>query len=155
MNNNLKRLIKQSQPFTSAEIQAQVGFMYLSYLLNSNLQVFFKSFGITPQQYNILRILRGQRPKASNINLIKDRMLDKMSDVSRIIDRLLKQDLVTKDFNMIDKRNVDVMITEKALLLLREIDIKMLSHKTPITKLTRDEQDLLNELIDKLLEGIE
>ena len=76
MLNNIERLIKQRIPFQSETVKALVGFMYVSYILQDAQQQYFKPFGITLQQYNILRILRGQFPKASNINLIKERMIE-------------------------------------------------------------------------------
>jgi DNA-binding MarR family transcriptional regulator len=153
MLNNIERLIKQRIPFQSETVKALVGFMYVSYILQDAQQQYFKPFGITLQQYNILRILRGQFPKASNINLIKERMIDRMSDVSRMIDRLVKLEMVTKEANTLDKRNVDVVITEKALNLLTEIDQLDTMGKLPIGHLTPDEIRQLYQLIDRILEN--
>lgn len=153
MPNNIERLIKQRIPFQSEPIKALVGFMYVSYILQDAQQQHFKPFGITLQQYNILRILRGQYPKASNINLIKERMIDRMSDVSRMIDRLVKLEMVTKEANTMDKRNVDVLITEKAMNLLSEIDQLDSMEKLPIGHLTNEEIRQLNHLIDRILEN--
>ncbi|HAD32967.1 MAG TPA: MarR family transcriptional regulator [Chitinophagaceae bacterium] len=153
MPNNIERLIKQRIPFQSETVKALVGFMYVSYILQDAQQQYFKPFGITLQQYNILRILRGQFPKTSNINLIKERMIDRMSDVSRMIDRLVKLEMVTKEANTFDKRNVDVMITEKALNLLSEIDQLDSKQKLPISHLTTDEIRQLNQVIDRILEN--
>ncbi len=154
MKHNLERLIKQKVPFNSELLKAELGFMYVSSMLNGNQQHFFKAYGITPQQYNVLRILRGQFPNPANINLIKDRMIDRMSDASRIVDRLVKLDYVTKQPNSIDKRNADVMITEKALIKLKLIDDKMRENKGLLSNLSIDELNQLNLLIDRILDFI-
>ena len=152
MRNNLERLIKQKVPFKSPKVKAEIGLIYISYLLNSNQQDFFKEYQITSQQYNVLRILRGQFPNPVNINLIRDRMIDRMSDASRIVDRLQKQGFVTKQTNNIDKRNTDVLISDKALNMLLEIDIKMEHTESLLGQLKDKEIGQLNMLIDKILD---
>ena len=154
MQNNLERLIKQTIPFSSPELKAQIGLLYLSYSMNSIKQVQFKQYNLTLQQYNILRILRGQFPKPANISMLRERMLDKMSDVSRLIERLCTQGFVSKQPNDIDKRNADVMITEKALVLLEEIDKMGFDKQTIFQTITTEELDTFNELIDKILGGL-
>ena len=72
MNNNLERLIKQTTPFNNEYVKGELGILYTSSMLNNQSVHFFKPFNITPQQYNILRILRGQYPKVININAIKE-----------------------------------------------------------------------------------
>ncbi|MBK7764300.1 MAG: MarR family transcriptional regulator [Bacteroidetes bacterium] len=153
MQNNLERLIKQNIPFTSATIKAEVGLLYLCYRLSSAKQGEFKKYNLTLQQFNILRILRGQFPKPANISLLRDRMLDKMSDASRLVDRLHKSGLVTKQTNDIDKRNADVVITEKALKLLREIDEVDKTHASSFDILSPEELANFNNLVDKILGG--
>ena len=151
MHNNLERLIKQSVPFASKQIKAQLGILYLSYCVTHQQQLLFKQYYITSQQYNILRILRGQYPKPANISLLQDRMLDKMSDTSRLVNRLFKMGLVTKQPNEIDKRNADVIITEKALSLLGKIDESNFENETLFHNISDEEVNQLNEIIDKLL----
>ena len=154
MNNNLERLIKQNVPFTSPQLKATIGVLYLSYCLNNAKQAEFKKYEITLQQYNILRILRGQNPRPANISLLRDRMLDKMSDASRLVNRLYKMGLVSKQPNEMDKRNADVVITEKALLLLEEIEKNDAGKPTLFHHLSENELNELNELLDKLLEHL-
>lgn len=151
MNNNLERLIKQGIPFTSPQLKAQVGLLYLAYCINSSKQTQFKKFGITLQQYNILRILRGQFPKPANISLLRDRMVDKMSDVSRLINRLYKLGYVSKQPNEVDKRNADVLITQKALDLVAVIEKEKMDMAPMLDNLTESEINAFNETIDKLL----
>jgi len=155
MKNNLQRLIKQNVPFKSEVVKAEIGLIYVSYMLSHSMDSLFKNYSITSQQYNVLRILRGQYPNPSNINLIKDRMLDRMSDASRIVDRLVKQTLVTKQPNPIDKRNADVMITDAGLGLLRQIDEQMQHTESLLQELSVKEVDTLNVLIDRILDRVE
>lgn len=105
---------------------------------------------VTLQQYNILRILRGQRPNPATINLLKDRMLDKMSDASRIVERLVAKGLVAREVNAEDRRAVDITITKKGLDVLKsldsEIDLTDMLGKT----ITVEEASRLNVILDKL-----
>jgi DNA-binding MarR family transcriptional regulator len=105
---------------------------------------------VTIQQFNILRILRGQHPNPATINLLKERMLDKMSDASRIVDRLIQKELVSREVNQSDRRAVDIVITEKGLALLKEIDKDMLGADIVQKNISEDEAAQLNMLLDKL-----
>src|SRR5688572_13243444 len=96
----------------------------------------FDKYHITMQQFNILRILRGQYPQPATINLLKDRMLDKMSDASRIVERLVQKGLVSRCTNQKDRRAVDIMITERGLDILKTLDIEMNIHETLKTNLS-------------------
>lgn len=151
MQNNLERLIKQKVPFSSPEMKAQIGMLYLSYCMNSQSQKIFKSFDITLQQYNILRILRGQYPNPANISMLKDRMLDKMSDASRLVDRLANLGLVSRRPNAQDKRNTDVLITQKGLDLMQEIDNLEFEKNTLFHQIPADKVEQFNEIVDQLL----
>jgi DNA-binding MarR family transcriptional regulator len=151
MDNNLERLIQQNVPFRNDYVKAEVGLLYMSSLLHRRLQVQYKEFDLTHQQYNILRILRGQYPRYSNITLLRERMLDKMSDASRLVDRLCKAGLVSKHPDEFDKRNTVVLITEKALDLLEQIDQHEFEKATIFHELSNEELNKLNELMDKLL----
>ena len=154
MSNNLERLIKQSVPFKSDYVKAELGLIYVSSLINNEAFHYYKRYQLSLQQYNILRILRGQFPRAINISSIKERMLDRMSDVSRIAERLSKMGLIIKQPNMIDKRNADITISEKGLELLRLIDEDGNNNQSLIHKLPQDDIWQLNELLDKILNGV-
>ncbi len=154
MGNQLERLIRQTQPFKSEYIKAELGILYLSSYLHNQQQQYFKKYNISPQQYNVLRILRGQYPRGININAIKERMLDKMSDVSRIVDRLSKMNLVVKMLNLIDKRNADITISEMGLSILKEIDEDAANMKTLINELQSTEVETLNAILDKLMTSL-
>lgn len=152
MSSNLERHIKQTQPFQNEYVKGMVGLIYLTNQVYDKHQQFFKAHGITVQQYNVLRILRGKFPDPSNINAIKERMLDKMCDASRIVDRLVKLNLATKSPNPNDKRNSDVSITEKALNLLTQIDVILANHETLLHKLSKEEITEFNRLINVALD---
>lgn len=105
---------------------------------------------VTLQQYNILRILRGQYPNPATINLLKERMLDKMSDASRIVERLVQKELVTRCINKNDRRAVDILITEKGLDVLQSLDPIVTPEDVLRANLTDGEAAQLNLLLDKL-----
>ncbi|MBX9850158.1 MAG: MarR family transcriptional regulator [Cytophagaceae bacterium] len=102
-----------------------VNIIYTFNWIDSHSSSFFKNYDLTPQQYNILRILRGQHPKPSTINLLKERMLDKMCDASRIVERLRLKNLLVRTPCANDRRSVDIMISKKGLDLLDTIDKDM------------------------------
>lgn len=105
---------------------------------------------ITPQQFNILRILRGQYPQPATINLLKERMLDKMSDASRIVERLVQKGLVSRCISKQDRRAVDIVINEKGLELLSNLDPVITPTDILQNNLTETEVKQLNYLLDKL-----
>jgi len=117
--------------------------------INSNLKKIFDPFNITVQQYNILRILKGQC-KPATINLLKDRMLDKMSDTSRIVERLLQKELVERKICPQDRRAVDISISPKGLELLNQIDEAYEARKVFQGSLLTEEMENLNQYLDRL-----
>ena len=120
-----------------------------SYLINK-MDSFFKHQGITRQQFNVLRILRGQHPKSANLGLIKERMLDKMSDASRIVERLRVKRLVTRRQSKTDRREVEIMISAKGLQMLEVTDVEIQEIYKLFDRLSHDELEQLNNLLDKL-----
>jgi len=146
----LEAEIKQKTPFRSAHQRATVNLIYTHNWLMARQKAFFKPFDITIQQYNVLRILRGQSPNPISTSDIRERMLDKMSDVSRIVDRLVKKDLVLRQTCKADKRLVDVLISEEGLKLLEAIDTRNTEMDDTLSGLTDKEADLLSDLLDKV-----
>jgi DNA-binding MarR family transcriptional regulator len=110
----------------------------------------FKDFDTTRQQYNVLRILRGQYPGHASVNLIKDRMLDKMSDASRIVERLRIKELIKREDCKNDKRAVEVTITEKGLQLLDAMESHVSKLDSIFFNLSESEARELNVLLDKV-----
>lgn len=127
-----------------------VNLLYTTHWLNGHYNSFFKNSDITTQQYNVLRILRGQHPNPSSIKLIKERMLDKMSDASRIVDKLKAKKLLIRRECPNDRRSVDVVITEKGLELLKSLDNIDEDFKEIFNTLSSEEVKTLNNLLDKL-----
>lgn len=113
------------------------------------MQCELKAHGLTSTQYNVLRILRGQGNKSVSIGLIKDRMIERNSDVSRIIDRLVKKQLILRKENCDDRRQKDVGISKKGLEVLSKIDDMDYKVQDTLGHLTAKEVKTLNDLLDK------
>lgn len=141
--------IKQKK-FINEYQKAIINIVYTANWLNGYLDSFFKGSEITAQQYNVLRILRGQYPKPSSIKLIRERQLDRMSDTSRMIDKLVVKELVARSKSKIDKRGTDVLITEKGLELLKTLDSVDNGIMEKLNHMPEEQVVLLNNLLDKL-----
>lgn len=138
----------QQKKFRSPHQKAVINLIYTANWLQNKHQGFFKTYGITGQQFNILRILKGQHPNSISATNIKTRLLDQNSDVSRLLDRLATKNLLTKQACTKDKRAFDVFITQQGLDLLKEID-KHQKHIDNVLALSDDEAHQLSELLDK------
>ena len=144
--------IKQAR-FRSEFHKSIINLHFTSSWLGEKQHAFFKTFGITSAQFNVLRILRGQHPKPSTINLIIERMIDRMSNASRIVDKLERKGLVIRKQCPNDRRAVDVIISEKGLTLLSQIDEQMTDWEGQFKNLTEQEAEQLNFLLDKFRGG--
>ncbi len=146
---NLEDEIKQAS-FSSTYHRLVVNLMYTSnWLITNQLQV-LKPFRLTLQQYNVLRILRGSYPNPSKVNDISERMLDKMSNASRLVDKLLAKDLVVRTECPSDRRAVDVLITEAGLTLLAELDAQIGEWESELHSLSESDATQLSHLLDQL-----
>jgi len=145
----LEEDIKQEK-FKSQYAKVIVNIIYTNGWLNQRHQEMFKKFGLTTPQFNILRILRGQYPNPSTVNLLIERMLDKSSNASRIVDRLESKELVVRKQCPTDRRAVDVFISEKGLDLLSVMDEEMDDWHNLTQVLDEEECTQLNYLLDKL-----
>ena len=152
LNMGIQEEIKQSR-FTSEYQKAFINIMYTHNFLIDKVNDTFKKHDITRQQFNVLRILRGNLPEPSNINYIKERMLDKMSDASRIVERLRIKGLIKREINKLDRRAVDIHITDKGMNLLDEMDDSVKKFEAPINNLSAEEATQLNNLLDKVRES--
>jgi DNA-binding MarR family transcriptional regulator len=110
----------------------------------------FKDYNLTSPQYNILRILRGQHPKPSTVNMLIERMLDKTSNASRIVDKLEAKALVTRKVCPSNRRAVDIRITEAGLELLTQMDTVISLQNLGLANLTPEEAAQLSNLLDKI-----
>ena len=146
----LEEAIKQTTPFRSIRQRATVNLIFTHNWLVNEHREYLKGAGITLQQYNVLRILRGQHPHPISTSDIRDRMLDRRSDVSRIVDRLLKKNLITRKTCKQDKRLVDVSINQDGLDLLAELDVQGEMVEDLLSSLNDQEVEQLNSLLDKM-----
>jgi DNA-binding MarR family transcriptional regulator len=138
-----------SSKFRNEYHKAMVNIIFTNnWIMERNKEIFERE-DITPQQFNILRILRGAKGPLSTLQ-IRQRMLDKMSDTSRIVDRLLKKELVKKTICATDKRLVDVTITAKGLHLLDSLDRYNDEMDNMLSSISQDEVSTLNKLLDKI-----
>lgn len=139
-----------NQPrFNSEYHKMNVNLIYTYNWVMEQSKRFFEKADLTPQQYNILRILRGAGKPLSTLQ-IRQRMLDKMSDTSRIVDRLLKKELVEKMICQNDRRLVDVTISEKGMRLLNKLDMDTHELDANLSSISEEEAKTMNLLLDKL-----
>jgi len=122
---NLESELKQKQ-FNTAEERVMVNILYTAYRINDHLACILSPYKISVQQYNILRILRGQYPSCASVILLKERMIDKNSGVSRLVEKLRLKGFIERKVNENDRRQVDVKILPAGLKALKEIDQKIL-----------------------------
>lgn len=146
---SIDRAIHQSK-FRNEYQKVMINIIFSSNWITEKQKRFLDPEDITPQQYNILRILRGSAKPLSTLQ-IRERMLDKMSDTSRIVDRLLLKSLVEKRPCETDKRLVDITISEKGIAVLERLEIRNheLDHMVSDV-LTQEEAATLNSLLDKM-----
>jgi len=135
--------------FTSEYQKAMVNLVYTHNWMMEKMKLFFEKADLTTQQFNILRILRGAGEPLSTLQ-IRQRMLDKMSDTSRIVDRLIKKGLTKKVICKSDRRLVDVTITEKGLKLLEKLDVMQPDLDGIIQSISESDARELNNLLDKI-----
>jgi len=140
--------INQKKPFASALEKAIVNILFTSSHCKDLNEVYFKKFGITDKQYNILRIVKGAEYPIST-NQIRSRMLEKMSDTSRLVDRLAKKNLIFKSKNELDHRLVDIQLTEKGESLLTQVLSPAQATGVYKKTLSDHELELLSDLLDR------
>ncbi|MFI5221935.1 MAG: MarR family winged helix-turn-helix transcriptional regulator [Bacteroidia bacterium] len=148
-NMELEKEIQQGK-FKSNRHKAVLNILFTSGWLTCQQQRFFKDHEISPQQYNVLRILRGQKGKPITVNGIQDRMLDKNSNASRLIDKLKEKKLVDRVICENDRRQVDILITENGMTFLKKIDSMISELESSQGNITEKEAEELNRILDKL-----
>jgi len=140
----------QQPRFANSRHKALINILYTYGWALERIKKILSHHGITHQQFNILRILRGSYPKPLSTLQIRERMLDKMSDTSRIVDRLILKGLAEKTTSAKDHRLVDVLITEKGEAVLREIDEGPDIVLEVMNNVSEEEMDQLSHLLDKV-----
>lgn len=141
--------IKQKS-FSSEYLKANINLIYTANWANLKITHVLKPFGITPQQFNILRILKGRACQPASIKELTERMLDKSSNASRLVDKLLIKGLVKKETCGDDNRRTDVILTEEGLEVVNNASVAVENEiSIMFASLTMEEAVLLNQLLDK------
>jgi MarR family transcriptional regulator, 2-MHQ and catechol-resistance regulon repressor len=145
----------QQVRFRSAQQKAAINLIYTLSWMREKTKIIFEAEDITSQQFNILRILRGSFPQPLSTLQIRERMLEKMSDTSRIVDRLITKGLVKKVICKNDRRLVDVIITDKGKKLLERLDLRQDEIDGVLRNLSEKDANILSDLLDKIRDGFE
>jgi DNA-binding MarR family transcriptional regulator len=140
----------QQKKFISEFQKAHLNILFSASYLNQQTTASLRPFGLTWQQFNVLRILRGRHPEPATVKLLTERMIDKTSNASRLVDKLLAKKLVERSTSQADRRRVDINITEAGLELLQQASHE-LEDGASFTggSLTAEEAEQLNFLLDK------
>ena len=133
--------------FENSKLKALINIKYTSNWLNSKENDFFKPYGISPQQYNILRILRGAKDKIK-VQVVKDRMVERAPNATRLMDKLCDKNLIERDRCEHDRRVVYMKITKEGLVLLSTIDIQ--ENFKFLDKISEEEAVTLSAILDKI-----
>ena len=124
--------------------------MYTQNLITENFTELLKPYEISGEQYNVLRILRGQKGNPANMSMIQERMIARTSNTTRLVDKLLLKEYVTRKVCPENRRKIEVLITQKGLDVLTQLDPKLLQHNSLLAKnLSPEEQQQLNSLLEK------
>jgi DNA-binding MarR family transcriptional regulator len=137
------------QKFSSENAKAVVNVLFTSGWLNTKINNVLKPYGISAEQYNVLRILKGQYPDPATLGVVQERMLEKMSNATRLVDKLITKGMVNRRQCPANRRAVDILITAKGLQLLGEILPKMNELDSNLGLCSEEAQNL-NFLLDKL-----
>jgi MarR family transcriptional regulator, 2-MHQ and catechol-resistance regulon repressor len=145
----------QQAKFRNPRQKASINLIYTLSWMRERTKAIFDSEDITSQQFNILRILRGSFPQPISTLQIRERMLEKMSDTSRIVDRLITKGLVKKIICKNDRRLVDVIITDKGKKLLERLDTRQDEIDAVLGNLSEKDANILSDLLDRIRDGAE
>lgn len=131
----------------------QVNFLHTAAFVEYRSKLFFRAYDLSPQQYNVMRILRGKHPECASMSYIAERMIDKQSNASRLVVKLVEKELVEYKQNKTDRRLIDVCINEKGLNLLAQIDEDIMQEIESIyNKFSEEELKLFNSFLDRIRE---
>jgi DNA-binding MarR family transcriptional regulator len=140
----------QSNKFKDEQHKATLNILYTSYWLKTHFSWSMKEFGITMEQYNVMRILKGKHPERMCIKNIGSRMIEKNSNVPRIIDRLETKRLVERVTSAEDKRESLISLTEKGIVVLEKASDTLDATNDGLIGITNEEAVILNSLLDKM-----
>jgi DNA-binding MarR family transcriptional regulator len=141
--------IKSSIPLKVSK-RIILNILYTQNVINEKFNLLLKPYDLSSEQYNVLRILRGQKGNPANMCLIQERMVAKTSNTTRLVDKLLIKTLVTRNVCTGNRRKIEVAITQKGLDILTELDPKVNEHENYFSKnLNSEELEQLNTLLEK------
>ncbi len=156
MTSTLREELRQQKPFVSLEQEAHLSIVRTGSLLTAAIEQLLKPFDVTATQYNVLRILRGAEPRGLCRNDLRDRMLTKMPDVTRLLDRMEHAKLVARARDSEDRRLVSTRITSKGLRLLEELeDAVYATHASCFRQLGKTQLKALIDMLAIVREGLE
>lgn len=141
--------IKQKK-FNNEHEKLVVNLIFTSNWLSCLQQRFFKPFGITPQQYNVLRILKGQSPNPASVGMVQERMLDRSSNITRLVDKLIEKKLVSRCENPTNRRMQELRISDKGIEFLEKIATSGTQIYNQFEVLSATEASQFNEMLDRL-----
>ncbi len=145
----LESIIK-SKPILDKPKKIVLNIIVTQNILLEKFSEIIKPFDVSIEQYNVLRILRGQENKPCNMSLIQERMISKTSNTTRLVDKLLLKEMVTRNVCKINRRKIEVSITEKGLQILDDLDKNLACQEILFAKNLEDtELDQLNYLLEK------
>ena len=142
----------QQESFKSEYHKLVVNIAYTQSFLNGKLNKFLKPYDLSMQQFNVLRILRGQHPEPVSINSITERMIDKMSNASRLVEKLRKKEMVERSVCKEDRRQADIKITDTGLQALAELDESLDKYDLIFSHVPESYVKFANEVLDRLRE---
>lgn len=145
----LEEDVKQAK-FANEHQKAMVNILYTSSWLNNRNTVYFKKFNISPEQFNVLRILRGSHPNPMRLADIAERMIEKNSNCTRLVEKLRQKEMVDRQLCESNRRQVDISITTKGLKVLSDIDKDYDQWMSIQKSITKAEAIELNRILDKL-----
>lgn len=141
----------QQPHFKSEHHKAHINILFTAAWLTQQASQTLKEYGISSQQFNILRILKGQYPNAATVKLLSARMIDKMSNASRLVEKLRKKELVVRTECPKDRRRVDILLTDKGMTLVDAATHAINEQFSQYMKnISKEEAHTINELLDRM-----
>ncbi len=147
---NIEHVIKSTVPLELPK-KTIINLLYTNNIVKEELARYFKTHDLSMEQYNVLRILRGQKGKPANRSTLQERMINKMSNTTRLVDKLIIKELVTRATCENNRRKIEIIITEKGLNLMATMDSEITEKEEQLTNgLTNEELETLNNLLNKI-----
>jgi len=146
----IEEIIKTTSPIAIAK-KTMLNILYTQNVISEKFNEVLKGYDLSPEQFNVLRILKGQNGKSTNMCVIQERMIAKTSNTTRLVDKLLLKELVTREICPGNRRKMEIAITQKGMDLLTEVNPKVDKHESLLVQnLTTEELEQLNILLEKL-----